>query len=63
MVCRRFSAWSNTMLASEVEDLVGDFEAVGHAGVLHDLAADDGVRVVEGWKAVHELDGRVAGLV
>src|SRR6516165_8020340 len=44
-----------------VEDLAGDFEASGHAGVLHDLAADGGVGVVVGGQAVHEFDGRVAG--
>src|SRR5208282_278793 len=31
-----------------VEDLAGHFQAGGHAGVLHDLASDGGVRVVEG---------------
>jgi len=44
------------------EDLAGDLEAGGHAGVLHDLPSDGGVRVVEGGQAVHELHGRVARL-
>src|SRR5689334_12733596 len=44
------------------EHLVGHLETRGHAGVLHDLASDDGVRVVERRQAVHELDGVVPGL-
>src|SRR6516225_7945585 len=43
-----------------VEDVAGDFEATGHAGVFHDFAADGGVGVVEGGQAVHEFDRRVA---
>ena len=61
IVCRRFSAWSNTMLAERLEDLVGDLEAVGHAGALHDLPPDGGVRVVVRGQAVHELGARVPG--
>src|SRR6516164_7672581 len=44
-----------------VEDVAGDFEAAGHAGVFHDLPADGGVGVVVGGQAVHEFDARVAG--
>src|SRR5215471_3593587 len=44
-----------------VEYLTGDFEAGGHAGVLHDLPADGGVRVVERGQAVHELGRGVPG--
>src|SRR3569833_2009470 len=36
------------------EDLVGHLEAVGDAGQVGHLAADGGVRVVEGRQAVHE---------
>src|SRR6266566_5287567 len=48
---------------ARLEDLTGDLETAGHAGVLHHLAAHRGVGVVERGQAVHELDLRVAGLV
>src|SRR5689334_24352633 len=44
------------------EHLVGHLKTRGHAGMLHDLAPDDGVGVVERRQAVHELDGVVPGL-
>jgi hypothetical protein len=44
------------------EDLVGDLEPRGHAAVFHHLPADGRVLVVERRQAVHDLDGRVAGL-
>ena len=59
IVCIRFSAWSNTIDAGRLEDLVGDLH-LGDAEVLEHLLADLGVPVVERRQAVHEL--RVAGL-
>ena len=63
IVCRRFSAWSNTMLAGDSNTSPVTSRPVAHPGVLHHLPADDGVRVVERGQAVHELDPWVAGLL
>ena len=52
-MCIRFSAWSNTIERSDVEDLVGHLERV-EPGALEELLADAGVAVVEGREAVHE---------
>ena len=38
IVCRRFSAWSNTMLADDSKDVARHLETRRHAGVLHHLA-------------------------
>ena len=61
IVCRRFSAWSNTMLAGDSNTSPVTSRPVAHPGVLHHLPADDRVRVVERRQAVHELRLRVAG--
>src|ERR1044072_732546 len=47
-------------VAARLEDLVGHFDAVGHAEVLGDVAADGRLGVVKRGQAVHELDLRVA---
>ena len=54
-VCRRFSAWSSTMLACDSKTTPGDFEAAAHARVLHDLTPDSAVRIVERRQAMPEL--------
>ena len=61
MVCSRFSAWSNTMLASDSKTSPVTSRPSLHAGVLHHLLPDDGVRVMERRQAVHELDPRLTG--
>ena len=60
IVWSRFSAWSNTMLDGDSNTSLVTSRPVGHAGVLHDLAADDRVRVVVRGEAVHELRLAVA---
>ncbi len=63
IVWSRFSAWSNTMLAGDSNTSPVTSRPFGHAGVLHHLAPDGRVRVVERGQAVHELHPAVAGRV